>query len=379
MIPLLDLKKQYLLIKHEIDARLLEILESGNFILGPQVKDLEEEIANYCRVKFAIGVASGTDALELSLRALDIEAGDEVITTPFTFIATTEAISQVGAKIVFADIDPETYNIDPQKIEEKITPRTKAIIPVHLYGCPCAMDEIMTLARAKGLFVIEDCAQAIGAEYRAKKVGSFGDIGCFSFFPSKNLGGYGDGGMVTTDNEQIAEKIRLLRVHGSKNKYFHLFEGRNSRLDEIQAGILRIKLKYLDKWNEQRKEKARIYNELFRKNGLAGKVITPKIEDELIKNVFNLYVVRVKQRDELLQFLKSKSIFAAVHYPQPLHFQEVYSRLGHQPGDFPNAELAAKEVISLPLYPELTLNQINSVAGAIRDFFTGNRLKKEKM
>lgn len=370
MIPLLDLKKQYLSIKQEIDARLAQVLESGKFILGPQVKSLEEEMAEFCQVNNAIGVASGTDALELALRALGVQAGDEVITTPFTFIGTTEAITQIGAKVVFADIDLETYNIDPGKIKEKITSRTKAIIPVHLYGQPCELDQIIEIARQYKLFVIEDCAQAIGAEYKGKKVGSFGDVGCFSFFPSKNLGGYGDGGMVVTNNEQITEKIRMLRVHGSKNKYFHLLEGRNSRLDEIQAGILRVKLNYLNSWNEQRRQKAKIYSELFRKNGLAEKVIISKIL-EYTSAVFHLYVVRVKQRDKLLDFLKSENIFAAVHYPVPLHLQEVYKQTGYKSGDFPNAELAAQEVISLPLYPEITQDELNSVVEKTKDFVEG--------
>ena len=368
MIPLLDLRKQYLSIKEEIDARLQEILESGRFILGPQVKSLEEEMAEFCRAKFAIGVASGTDALELALRALGVKSGDEVITTPFTFIATTEAISQVGAKVVFADINLDTYNIDPQKIKDRVTRNTRAIIPVHLYGQPCEMDEIMRIAGENNLFVIEDCAQAIGAEYKGRKVGSFGNVGCFSFFPSKNLGGYGDGGMVLTNDEQIAEKIKMLRVHGSKNKYCHLLEGRNSRLDEIQAGILRVKLKYLNGWNEQRREKAKIYSELFHQGGLADKLTLAKTVEET-KAVFHLYVARTKLRDELLNFLKSKDIFAAVHYPVPLHLQEVYKEGGQKLGDFPDAELAANEVISLPLYPEITQDQINSVVEAIKEFY----------
>ena len=368
MISLLDLKKQYHSIKQELNAHLWEMLESGNFILGPQVKSLEEEIANFCQVKFAIGVASGTDALELALRAVGVKMGDEVITSPFTFIATTEAISQLDAKIVFADINLDSYNIDPEKIKKRITPKTKAIVPVHLYGQPCQMDGLMKIAGENNLSVIEDCAQAIGAEYRGRRVGAFGVASCFSFFPSKNLGCYGDGGMVVTNDEQIAEKIRMLRVHGSKNKYLHLLEGRNSRLDEIQAGILRVKLKYLNRWNEQRKEKAQGYSEFFLKSGLTNNIVIPKIIEQA-KSVFNLYVIRTKQRDELFNFLKAKDIFTAIHYPLPLHLQEVYAELGHKLGDFPNAELAAREVISLPLYPEITLEQINSVVEAIKDFF----------
>jgi len=377
MIPLLDLKKQYYSIKHEIDSQLKEIFESGKFILGPQVKSFEKEIANFCRVRYSIGVGSGSDALELALRALGIKEGDEVITTPFTFIATTEAVAQVGAKIVFADIDLNTYNIDPLEIEKKITRKTKAIIPVHLYGQPCEMDAIVKLARENNLFVIEDCAQAIGAEFKGKRVGSFGDVGCISFFPGKNLGGYGDGGIAVTNDIKIAEKIKILRVHGSKNKYFHLIKGRNSRLDEIQAGILRVKLKYLNSWNEQRKERARFYDELFLKNRLVNKITLPKIIKD-VKHVFHLYVIRIKQRDKLFDFLKSKKIFAGIHYPLPLHLQRVYTELKFKKGDFPNAELAAKEVISLPLYPEVTLKEINSVVEAIKDFLVKTYEREEK-
>jgi dTDP-4-amino-4,6-dideoxygalactose transaminase len=371
MIPLLDLRKQYYSIKSEIDVRIQEVLDSGRFILGQQVKSLEEEMANFCQTKFAIGVASGTDALELALRALEVKVGDEIITTPFTFIATTEAITQVGAKIIFADINLDTYNIDLQKIKDKITANTRAIIPVHLYGHPCEMNEIMEIARENNLFVIEDCAQAIGAKYKGKVVGSFGDVGCFSFFPSKNLGGYGDGGMIVTSDRQVAEKIKMLRVHGSNNKYFYLLKGRNSRLDEIQAGILRVKLKYLNLWNELRRKKAEIYNKLFLKSSLTNEIILPKTS-EYIKHTFHLYITRVKQRDKLINFLKSKNIFAGIHYPLPLHLQKVYKELGYKSGDFPNAELAAREVISLPLYPEIVLEQINSVVETIKEFFEDN-------
>ncbi|MFH1045730.1 MAG: DegT/DnrJ/EryC1/StrS family aminotransferase [Candidatus Omnitrophota bacterium] len=368
MIPLLDLRKQYHTIKDEIDQRIAEILESGNFILGPEVKKLEEEMARFCQVKYAAGVASGTDALELALRALGVGRGDEVITTPFTFIATTEAITQVEAKVVFAEIDLDTYNINLEQIKKKITPRTKAIIPVHLYGLPCQIKEVIEIARRHKLYVIEDCAQAIGAEYQGQKVGSFGDVGCFSFFPSKNLGGYGDGGMVVTNNEKINEQVRMLRVHGSKNKYFHQVEGRNSRLDEIQAGILRIKLNHLNAWNEQRRKNARIYTEAFKAAGLTDKMAVPQ-EVEGSTHVFHLYVVRVPRRDQLLEFLKSQSIFAAIHYPVPLHLQEVYRGQGHKEGSFPISEKAAREIISLPFYPELTKEEILTVVQAIKEFY----------
>jgi len=374
MIPLLDLRKQYNSIKDELDLRILEVLESGSFILGSQVRTLEKEIADFCGVKFGVGVASGTDALELALRALGIGPGDEVITSPFTFIATTESISQVGAKIVFADINPETYNIDPQNIKRKISQKTKAIIPVHLYGQPCRMDEILELARENNLFIIEDCAQAIGAEYKQKKVGSFGDIGCFSFFPSKNLGAYGDGGMVVTNNSEINEKIRALRVHGSKERYFHFLKGRNSRLDELQATILRVKLKYLNTWNETRLQKSDVYGKLFLKNDLIGLINIPKIDKE-IKHVFSLYVVKAKFRDELSNFLKSIEIFTGVHYPLPLHLQEVYKETGYKSGDFPNAESVAQEVISLPLYPELSDKDISLIVASIKGFYANKGTK----
>lgn len=368
MIPLLDLKKQYVSIKDELNRKIFEVLESSSFILGTQVKSLEKEIADFCGVKFGIGVASGTDALELALMALDIGPGDEVITSPFTFIATTEAISHVGAKIVFADIDISTYNLDPKEIERKITKKTKAIIPVHLYGQPCRMDAIMELAGKNNLFIVEDCAQAIGAEYKGKKVGSFGDIGCFSFFPSKNLGAYGDGGMIVTNNSQIDEKVRTLRVHGSRERYFHSIRGRNSRLDEIQAAILKVKLKHITRWNESRYQKAACYNEFFLKSGLCDKISIPEI-DKQVKHVFHLYVVRAKQRDELFNFLMSKEISTGVHYPLPLHLQEVYKDRGYAKGDFPNAELVSKKVISLPLYPELSKDHISYIVSSICEFY----------
>ena len=348
MIPLLDLKKQYNSIKEEVNTRLLGVLESGSFILGN---------------------ASGTDALELALKALGIGEGDEVITSPFTFIATAEAISQVGAKIVFSDIDTRTYNLDPEALKKNITKKTKAIIPVHLYGQPCNMDKIMSLAKENNLMVVEDCAQAMGAEYKGKRVGSFGDVGAFSFFPSKNLGGYGDGGMITTNNEEMVKKILMLRVHGSRDKYFHIIKGRNSRLDEIQASILRVKLKYLGKWNEERFQKSEVYNRFFKESGLLEeKVVLPVVSDN-IKHVFNLYVIRAKKRDELFEFLKSKKISTGIHYPLPLHLQEVYKTRGYKRGDFPNSELVAGEVISLPFYPEITEEDIKTVVDTVREFY----------
>lgn len=360
MIPLLDLQAQYESIKDEIDNAVQEVLKSGQFILGPHLKALEEEIAAYCDTEYAVGVASGTDALHLSLLACSIGPGDEVITTPFTFIATAEAISQTGAIPIFVDVNPKTFNIDANQIEEKITPKTKAILPVHLYGQPADMDEILAIVRKYSLNVIEDCAQAIGAEYKGKPVGSFGETGCFSFFPSKNLGCYGDGGMVVTNNPEIAEKVRLLRTHGSKQKYYHSLLGFNSRLDEIQAAILRVKLKYLDEWNERRQKVAALYETLL-KNSPAT---TPYLAPER-KHVYHQYTIRTVKRDELQEKLREAGVATAIYYPLPLHLQEVYNPLGYTEGSFPESECAAKEALSLPMYPELTEEQISKIASEI--------------
>lgn len=367
-IPILDLKKQYQSIREEINAAIQKVLDNGSFILGENVRLLEEEIASYIRVKFGIGVASGTDALELPLRALGIKEGDEVITTPFTFIATAEAVSLVSAKPVFCDIRLEDYTIDVNEVRKKITKMTKAIIPVHLYGHPCRMEELIDVAREYNLKVIEDCAQAIGSEYHGKKVGSFGDCAGFSFFPSKNLGAYGDGGIIVTKNKELADKLRILRVHGGISKYCHSFQGRNSRLDELQAAILRIKLKYLDKWNDERRKNAAIYNKLFLKNGLEKKLILPK-ELPDCKHTYHVYAVRSKKRDKLQEFLKTQGVATLTHYPIPIHLEEVYKYLGYKKGDFPNAELVASSVLSLPMYPELKESEIEYVIEAIKIFY----------
>lgn len=399
-IPLLDLKTQYETVKEEIGEAIQRVLNNCYFIMGPDVQKLEEEIANYCGTRYAVGVASGTDALLLSLIACGIKEGEEVITTPFTFIATTEAISKLKAKIVFVDIDPKTYNIDPEQIKEYIEKKCffdekkrqlvnaisrkpiKAILPVHLYGHPVDLDPIIELAKKYNLKVIEDCAQAIGAEYTSKvtesqghnvtrKVGSIGDVGCFSFFPSKNLGCYGDGGMVVTNDERIAEKVRMLRVHGCKKKYYHQIDGYNSRLDTIQAAILRVKLKYLDKWNQLRRQKAHHYNELFfnelRANNYELNIITP-IEANYAHHIYYAYTIRVNNRDELQAYLKSQGISTAIYYPVPLHLQEVYLNLGYKRGDFPISEQLSEEVLSLPIYPELTEEQQEYVIKNIREF-----------
>src|SRR3989338_6767825 len=302
-VPFLDLRRQYLAIKKEIDAAIQDVLNSGSFILGENVAKFEEEFAQYCGTKYAIGVANGTDALELALRALEIGRGDEVITTPFTFIATAEAIVAVGAKPIFVDIDLNTYNIYTKKIEKILKKRNKsskikAVIPVHLYGQPADMDEIMRISKKYNLKVVEDCAQAVGAEYKGKKVSSFGDCGCFSFFPSKNLGAYGDGGIIVTNKKNIAERLNILRMHGGKDKYHHIIEGRNSRLDELHAAILRVKLKYLDGWNEARRKNAICYNSLFKKNGLNDSIILPK-GDPHRNHIYHVYAIRTNRRNDL--------------------------------------------------------------------------------
>ena len=371
-IPLTDLRAQYSSIKDEIDAAIYRVLDHGQFILGPEVKAFEEEMAAYCGTKFAVGVASGTDALHLALLACGIKPGDEVITTPFTFIATAESIAKCGATPVFVDIEPRTYNIDPAKIEPKITPRTRAILPVHLYGQPAAMDPILELGRKYQLKVIEDCAQALGAEYKAKKVGSLGDAGCLSFFPAKNLGAYGDGGMVITNDSDIAEMVTMLRVHGSKASYQHVMHGFNSRLDAMQAAILRVKLKHLDRWNEQRRSKASLYTRLL--SQIDG--IEPPHVEEHNKSSCNYYTIRLVgsglNRNELRKHLESKGIQTMVYYPLSLHLQEVYKSLGYKRGNLPQSEQAQEEVLSLPMYPELSEAQIEEVVGEIREFVGGS-------
>ena len=371
-VPLLDLKKQYQNIKKEINWAIQSVLDSGFFILGDNVKHFEEEVASFIGVKFGIGVASGTDALELSLRALGVGDGDEVITIPFTFIATAEAISAVGAKPVFVDIDLDTYNIDSQKIKDKINKKTKAIIPVHLYGQPCQMDDLIKVAKEYNLKIIEDCAQAFGSEHKNKKVGSFGDCGAFSFFPAKNLGCYGDGGMVVTNNQEVLDRLRMLRAHGSSKKYVHKIYGRNSRLDELQAAILRVKLKYIVKWNNARRDIAASYKGKFSKFSEPDKIIVPK-ELSGARHVYGLYTIRLSQRDLLRDFLLEKEISTAIHYPVPLHLQETYRCLGYKKGDFPQSELASSQVISLPMYSELKEEQVKQVVDAISDFLGGEK------
>jgi len=367
-IPILDLKRQYQLIKDGVELEVRKVLESGVFILGENVRCLEKKIASFCGAKYAVGVASGTDALKISLQSCGIGKGDEVITTPFTFIATAESIYSTGARIVFADIDPETYVLDPAEIERRINKKTRAILCVHLYGQPCDMHSIVRLARKYKLKLIEDCAQAIGAEYRGKKVGTFGDAGAFSFYPSKNLGAFGDGGMIIANSKGIFEKARIIRVHGSSTKYEHTIHGCNSRIDELQAVILLTKLKYLNRWNNARRKLAAYYNRGLAELEQRGIVSLPH-EQEGTKHVFHLYVLRTKKRDALMRFLKSRGIGTAVHYPRPIHLQKAFKELGYRRRDFPHSESAAREIISLPLYPELRKKEVEYIISSIRKFF----------
>ncbi len=359
MIPMVDLRRQYEGIKGEIDAAIEGVLDKTQFILGPNVAELECEIAGYHGIPYAMGVASGTDALLLALRACDIQPGDEVITTPFTFIATAEVIAILQAKPIFVDIDDKTYNIDPARIEKKITPRTRAIIPVHLFGHPADMDAIMDISRRHKLRVIEDCAQAFGAQYRGRRVGSIGDFGCFSFFPSKNLACYGDGGMVITRDEGMAQKIRFLRNHGSRIKYHHDLLGYNSRLDEIQAAILRVKLRRIEAWNDGRRKAADLYRTFIRR----GDVTLPT-EASDCRHVYHQFTIRSANRDRITANLSSHGIASAVYYPVPLHLQKVFTGL-RGADDLKVSEVSAAEVLSLPMFPEITEEEVRRVSDVI--------------
>jgi dTDP-4-amino-4,6-dideoxygalactose transaminase len=364
MVPVLDLVSQYKAIQPEIDAALAGVLQSGHFILGPVVQELEARIAAYCGCQAAVGLASGTDALRLALAALDVGPGDEVITTPFTFIATANTISRAGATPVFVDIDPQTYNIDPTLIEAAINERTKAIIPVHLYGQPADMAPILELAQAHSLSVIEDAAQAIGARYQGHPVCSMGDVGCLSFYPTKNLGAYGDGGMAVTEDPALALKIDVLRQHGSSKRYHAEIVGFNSRLDAMQAAILGIKLNYLDRWNEARRQAAARYDALLADLPVTTPHVAPHVE-----HVYHQYTIRAPQRDALAKHLGECEVGRMIYYPAPLHRQELYAGLGYAEGSLPVSEAASREVLSLPIYPELTEAQQAEVADAIRSFY----------
>lgn len=362
-IPLVDLTAQYQQLKPDLDAAIQRVLNRGQFILGPEVGALEREAAAFCGARHAVGVASGTDALELALRACQVGPGDEVITTVLSFFATAEVIAALGATPVFVDVDPLTLTIDPAQAAAKISPKTKAILPVHLYGHPCAMEELVRLAERHHLALIEDCAQAMGARYREQYVGTFGTAGCFSFFPSKNLGAYGDGGMVVTNDAAVADRVRLLRVHGSRTRYHHEQLGVNSRLDELQAAILRVKLPHLEAWNEARRQHAQTYRRLIEEQRLTG--LTLPAERPGCRHVYHLYVIRSQQRDRLATALNQQGIGVQVTYPSVLSLQPALAFLGHRPGAFPVAERATTEVLSLPLYPELTPPVIEQIVGEL--------------
>ena len=365
-VPLLDMRAQYAELREEISAAVLSVLESQRCVGGPLVEELESKIAEYSGCAAGVGVSSGTDALLCSLMALEIGPGDEVVTTPYTFFGTAGSIWRAGAKPVFVDIEPDTFNIDPSKIAAAVTEKTKAVMPVHLCGQMAEMDPILELADERGLYVIEDAAQAIGAAYKSRRAGSLGTAGCFSFYPSKNLGGIGDGGMIVTHDETLAARLRSLRNHGEHARYVHRWVGGNFRLDAVQAAALLVKFKYLDVWSAKRRANAARYDELF-----AGfdPVVTPAVREHNV-SIFNLYLIRVPRRDALRAFLAEHGIATAIYYPLPLHQQECFRPLGGKPGDFPESERAAAESLALPVYPELTDPQIRHVAGKIREFLS---------
>ena len=375
IVPLLDLKKQYQQIKEEIEKKIKEVIESQYFILGPNVTKLEKEIAKYCLTSHSVGVSSGTDALIISLMAANITTSDLVLTTPYTFFATAGSIARVGAIPVFADINPETYNISPESIEAVIDKmdkeqlkKLKAIMPVHLYGQCAQMDPILDIAKKYNLTVIEDAAQAIGAQYKGRKAGSMGDYGCFSFFPSKNLGAFGDGGIVTVNDKELYDKLVMLRMHGSQPKYYHKIIGGNFRLDAIQAAVVSVKLQYLDNWSKKRQENAAKYRELFKTAGLESIINTPLERED--RHIYNQFVISVKEkRDELYKYLTEKQIGTDIYYPVCLHLQECFKYLGYKKTDFPNAEFAAEHTLALPIFPELTNEQLEYVVHSIKKFY----------
>lgn len=366
-VPLLDLKTQYATIRAEIREAIDRVCESQYFILGPEVAALEQEVAAFCGVRFAVGVSSGTDALLVALMAVGVGPGDEVITTPYSFFATAGVIVRLGARPVFVDIDPKTFNLDARAVRAKVISRTKAIMPVHLFGRCADMGPILAVAEEYGLSVIEDAAQALGArDGQGRPAGTIGHIGCFSFFPSKNLGAFGDAGMVVTGDEELAERLRVLRVHGGKPKYYHRVVGGNFRLDAIQAAVLRVKLKYLAAWTEARRENAGRYWALFAEMGLSERVLLP---EDVPGHIYNQFVARFPERDRLQAFLKERGVETEVYYPLPLHLQECFRDLGYQLGDFPHAEAAARESLALPVYPELTEAQQRYVVSQISEFY----------
>lgn len=366
-VPLLDLKAQYETIRDEVRAAVDRVCESQHFIMGPEVAALEAEVSAYCGISQAVGMSSGTDALLAALMALEIGAGDEVITTPYSFFATAGVIARLGATPVFVDIDPVTYNIDASRVAAQVTGRTRAIVPVHLFGRLAEMDPILAVSRGHGIPVVEDAAQAIGAfDEQGRQAGSMGEVGCFSFFPSKNLGAFGDAGMVVSNDAVLGERLRMLRVHGSKPKYYHRIVGGNFRLDAIQAAVLRVKLPHLPVWTQARRRNAETYRTLFAAAGLHDVVTLP---GDVPGHIYNQFVVRVSQRDALQRHLASRDVATEVYYPLPLHLQECFSYLGHADGDFPNAEAAARETLALPVYPELSEASLAHVVSAMAEFF----------
>lgn len=376
-VPLLDLKAQHATIRDEVREAIDRVVESQHFILGPEVEALESEVAEYSACAHGIGVSSGTDALLVALMAIDLKPGDEVITTPYTFFATAGAVSRLGGKPVFIDVDPRTYNLDPGRIDAALTPRTRAIMPVHLYGQMTDMDPISEIAKRRGLYVIEDAAQAIGSEYHGLRAGSIGHIGCFSFFPSKNLGGAGDGGMVTTNDRGLADRVKLLRNHGYSPKYYNKVVGGNFRLDAIQAAVLRVKLRHLDQWTKARQQNAAVYHDLFGEAGLSvtleefasgARGIVLPFESPEVRHIFNQFVIRSHRRNELISYLKERGIGTEVYYPVPMHLQECFADIGHSAGDFLESEAAADQTLALPIYPELTPEMLAAVVDAIVEF-----------
>ena len=367
-VPLLDLQAQYASVRDGVQQAVERVLASQRFVLGDEVRGLETSIAEYCQTKHAVGCASGSDALLLALMALDVKAGDEVITSPFSFFATAAAITRLGARPVFVDIDSRSYNIDPSRIADAITPRTKVIMPVHIYGQCAHMDPILDIAGRRGITVVEDAAQAIGATDNGRRAGSMGAIGCFSFYPTKNLGGAGDGGIITTSDDQLASRLRRLRTHGGANEYEHEEVGINSRLDELQAAVLRIKFARLDQWSEERSRKAEFYTQLLGDANLSFPLLTPQVRTDG-RHIFHQYVIRVPgNRDALMEHLKSRGVGTKVYYPIPLHRQQCFSYLGYKEGDFPESESAARETFALPAYPELTEEQQVYVVDSIKSF-----------
>jgi len=373
-VPFLDLAKQHTALREDVLAALGRVWDSGAFVLGPEVARLEEQIAQYCQTRHAIGCASGSDALLLALMAYDVGPGDEVILPSFTFFATASAITRLGARPMFADIEPDSFNIDPAEVQRLISPRTKAILPVHLFGQCARMDQIMQIAQARNLPVIEDLAQSIGAEWEGRRAGSIGHIGCISFYPTKNLGGAGDGGMMTTNDDRLADRLRLLRVHGMRPRYFHRIVGINSRLDSFQAAVLNVKMPYLDRWTAQRQANAQRYQELFAAAGL-NDIIRLPVALPQTRHVWNQYVIRVPgaQRDALREYLAKANIGTEIYYPLGLHQQECFAYLGYGPVDLPNTTQVAREVLALPIFPELTLAQQQRVVECIAEFYRCQR------